>query len=103
MERLTFNEWTVSGEVFYLKELEGEFSASVKVRGVAKRAGVYSSQPLEFSCLMQENVYKQALRKGFAKYRNVTISGHLETWVKQGKNNEWQKVMFIADDILEVK
>ena len=42
-QRLTFNEWTVSGEVFYLKDLEGEFAASMQLRGVAKRDGVFSS------------------------------------------------------------
>lgn len=97
--RLSYNEWTVSGRVFYLKELEGEFSASLQLRGEARRLGVYASSVMEMKCLMQKDVYEVAKKKGLVMYCNATLSGHLETWVK--KDNK--KVMFIVDDILEIE
>lgn len=97
--RLSYNEWTVSGKVFYLKELEGEFSASLQLRGEARRLDVYASSVMEMKCLMQKDVYEVAKKKGLVMYCNATLSGHLETWVK--KDNK--KVMFIVDDILEVE
>lgn len=98
--RLSFNEWTVSGEVFYLKELNGEFATSVKIRGVAKRQGVFSSNIMEMLCLMQKSVYEQGKKKGLKLYCNATVSGHLETWTY---GNNKKKVMFIADDVIEVE
>lgn len=98
-----FNEWTVSGEVYYLKELEGEFSASAKIRGTASRQdGVYSSQILELPFLMQRKVYDEAKKKGLKVYRTATFSGHLETWHKTKNGKPCDKVMFVADYILEV-
>lgn len=101
-EVLSMNEWTVSGEVIYLKELEGEFAASVKLRGVAKREGVFSSQILEFPCLMQKSIYEEAKKKGFAMYKNVTFSGHLESWQKNKNGKDLRRIMFVADYVLEV-
>lgn len=98
--RLSFNEWTVSGEVFYLKELSGEFACSIQIRGVAKRNGVFSSNIMEMKCLLQKSVYEIAKKKGLRLYCNATISGHLETWTY---GNNKKKVMFIADDVIEVE
>lgn len=98
--RLSFNEWTVSGEIFYLKELDGEFSASVMIRGIAKRQGVFSSNVMEMKCIMQKKVYEISKKKGLRLYCNATLSGHLETWVY---GNNKKKVMFIVDDVIEVE
>lgn len=92
--KIPYNEWTVSGEVFYLKELDGEFSASVGIRGVSKRQNAISSNIMEMKCLMQKNVYESGMKKGLKLYCNATISGHLETWTSGNK-----KIMFIADEI----
>lgn len=90
------NEWNVEGRIFYLKELQGEFGASVKIEGEAKRTdGTYSTQLLEVACLLHPDVYKDAKEKGIKLNSRVVLSGHLETWCgKKGK-----KVMFIADYI----
>ena len=101
----SINEWTVSGRVFYLKEMQGEFSASLKIRGEAKRSdGVYSSQIMEVGCLLPPNVYEQAKKKGLKLNRQLCITGHLETWNHNSKGKPIEdKVMFIADAILEVE
>ena len=94
------NEWTVTGRVVYLKELQGEFSCSVRVEGKAKRVDVYTSQILKFGCLMQKPVYEDAKKKGIRMNRNVTLSGHLESWQKGSSYTP--KIMFVADYVLEV-
>ena len=94
------NEWTVSGRVDYLKELKGEFACSLRVMGSAKREGVYQSQILEFGCLMQKPVYEEAKKKGMQMFKNVTLSGHLESWQKGSSYTP--KIMFVADYVLEV-
>ena len=99
-EIMSMNEWTVSGRVSYLKELEGEFSASLRIEGKAQREGLFSSQILDFPCLMQNRVYAEAKRKGIAKNRNITLSGHLESWKNSTHANP--KIMFVADYVLEV-
>lgn len=100
MVNFSMNEWTVSGEVFYIKDLQGEFAASLRIRGVAKREGLFSSQILEFPCLMQKSVYEDAKKKGLFKFKQVTLSGHLESWKNSTSKNP--KVMFIADYVIEV-
>lgn len=95
------NEWTVSGEVFYLKELNGEFSGSLKIRGNSTREGAFSSQILEFPCLLQERVWQEAKKKGLALYKKVTLSGHIESWQKTNSQDA-RRIMFIADYIIEV-
>ena len=97
--KISFNEWKVSGEVFYLKELQGEFAASLKIRGVAQRPDVFSSNVLEFPCLMTERVYDEARRKGIKQYMNVTLSGHLESWDKSNGKKRKMKIYFIADNV----
>lgn len=104
MERLTYNEWTVSGEVIYIKELDAsnEFGCSVKLRGTARRKGANSSQVMEFGCLMERDTYAEALAKGFDKFKYVTLGGHVETWVKQREKEDRPRTRFVCDDILEV-
>lgn len=92
------NEWKVSGEVFYLKELQGEFAASLKLRGRSKRPDSFASQILEFACLMTQTVYDEAKRMGLRQYHEATLSGHLESWDKNGK----PKTYFIADKVESV-
>jgi hypothetical protein len=101
-KRLSFNEWTVSGTVFYIRELDGEFKASVKVRGEAQRPNLYSTQILEFGCLLPDNVYKDALKKGLALHKDVNFSGHLETWTRTINGKGKSKVMFVADYVLDI-
>ena len=102
MERLIFNEWTVSGEVTYIKILDdtNEFAVSVRIKGSARRKGNDSAQMMEFGCLMEQETYEEALRKGFDKFKYVTISGHIESWVKRVDASP--KIRFVCDDILEV-
>ena len=97
-EKITYNQWKVSGDVFRINELQGEFSASVRIRGIAKRPDVFSSNILEFVCLLTPRVYDEAKRLGMERYRSVTMSGHLESW-DRGKGS---KVYFIADKIENV-
>lgn len=101
--RLSFNEWTVSGEIFYLKKLEGEFAASIRIRGTARRAGVFSTDILELGCLMQKEVYDKAVTKGLRQYCWAVLSGHLESWVKDTPKGQRKKIMFIVDSVEEVK
>jgi len=98
---LSMNEWTVSGEIFYIKELKGEFAISLKIRGEAKRQEIYTSQVLEFSCLIPRNMYEEAKKKNLKLYKNVSLSGHLETWKKTINGKDKNKIMFIVDYILE--
>lgn len=94
------NEWTVTGKIDYLKELSGEFACSLRIKGIAKREGLYSSHPLDFPCLMQESVYAEAKQKGMKFNKEITLSGHLESWQKSTSKNP--KIMFIADYVLKV-
>ncbi len=94
------NEWKVSGYVFYLKELQGEFACSIMISGVAKRPNVYSSNKLELPCLMTPEVYDEAKRKGLRKKVEVTLSGHLESWCNSTSSNP--KVYFIADKVEKI-
>lgn len=103
MERLIYNEWTVSGRVDYLNLLEdNEFKASIKLIASARRKNMSSTQILNFGCLMEEETYKLALEKGVNKNKYVTLSGHIESWIKQGKKGDSIKTRFVCDDILEV-
>ncbi len=93
------NEWKVTGKVYYLKELTGEFSASVKIEGVASRPDVFSSSILKVACLLTSKAYDEAKRLGMTVRRNATLSGHLESWsTADGK----PKIYFIADRVEKV-
>ena len=92
----SMNEWRFSGEIFYLKELEKDYGASVKIRGVSE--GSFAQRECELSCLVGVDAYKDAVKKGIKQYKHVALSGHMETFVKNGI----PKMMFIADYILEV-
>lgn len=96
------NEWTVTGEVFYLRELDGEFAASLRIRGASRREGFESSQVLEVGCLMQAKAWQDAKVKGVDIYRKVTITGHLESWTRTYNNKEKRRIMLIADHVLSV-
>lgn len=97
---MAMNEWTVTGKVFYLKDLQGEFAASLKIKGVAKREQIFATNILEFPCLMQKEVYEDAKKKGMRMHKEVTLSGHLESWANGTSKNP--KIMFVADYVLEV-
>lgn len=100
---LSTNKWIVSGEVYSIRELGGEFAASVKIRGEAKRPDVYSSQILEILCLLTPRVYDDAKKRGLELYKTMKISGHLETWKRFVNNKTRQKVMFVADYLEKVE
>jgi len=89
------NEWKVGGEIFYLKEMSGEFAASLKLRGTSKRPGGFSANIFEFACLMPQVVYDDAKRLGIRLYHEAVLSGHLESWDK-GKG---LKTYFIVDKV----
>lgn len=95
------NEWKMAGYVFYLRELQGEFACSLKISGVAKRPGIFSSSKLEFPCLMTQSVYDEAKRRGLRTRVNVSLSGHLESWCNSTSSNP--KVYFIADKVDKVE
>ena len=100
---LSMNEWTCSGRVVYLKELEGDYALSVRLQGEANRAdGVYKSGRLEFGCILKGDVYEEAKKKGLKMGKTVCFSGHIETWDKTVHGKPANKVMFIADYVLEV-
>lgn len=103
MQRL--NDWTVSGEVVFIKELEqDEFAASIRIRGYSRRYMNSAPQILEFWCLMDDNVYGQALSMGLDKFVNVTVGGHFETYVKVRDNGkDKSRIMFVCDEVLEVE
>lgn len=96
------NEWTISGEVFYLRGLDGEFSASIRLRGISRREGFDSTQVLEVGCLMCRKAWEEACVKGVELYRRVTLSGHIESWTKAYEHKEERKIMLIADHVLSV-
>lgn len=98
-EVLSMNEWTVSGEVFYLRPLDTDFAASVKIRGTARRQGLYYSQILEIPCLMSGEAYSDGLAKGLGLYKSVTLAGHLESWVK---DNGKSRLMLVCDRCVRV-
>lgn len=102
MNFTSMNEWSFSGEVFYLKELDKDYGASLKIRGTSPRGdSLNSAQIVEITCLLTKDCYKQAKEKGLALYRKVAVSGHIETFVKDADFNK-VKNMFIAEYILEV-
>ena len=90
------NTWTFNGEIFYLKELEGEFAASLKLRGTYQRKNAISVQVAEVSCLMQKETYDRFKHSGYRTYDTITLSGHIESWVTKNST----KLMLIAEDIL---
>lgn len=91
------NEWIFSGEIFYLKELTGEFAASLKIRGTAKRQDAMSSQITELSVLVGSRIYEEMTAKGIKIYTQATLAGHMETWADEKKS----KTMFVVDEIIE--
>lgn len=100
---MSMNEWTYTGKVSYMRELNGEYSASVRMTGDVKRAdGLYKSDELQIGCIMRSNVFEEAKRKGLKIGKTVTFSGHLEIWDKTIHGKPANKVMFIADYVLEV-
>ena len=94
------NSWEVTGTVFYLKELQGEFACSLKISGIAKRPNLYSSSKLELPCLMTSEVYEEAKRLGLKTRMHCKLSGHLESWCNRSSSNP--KVYFVADKIENV-
>lgn len=104
MERLIFNEWTISGEVSYLKVFDekSEFGASAEIKGVSKRRNSDVRQRVDFSFIMEHDIFEKAKAKGFDKFKYVTVSGHIETWIQQGIKRDKTKTRFICDDIIEV-
>lgn len=91
------NQWQISGEVTYIKELQGEFGASLQVEGTSKRSeNSISIQKIKLPCLMTNKTYKESIKKGLRKFASVQITGHMESWEKNGK----PKIYFIADSLI---
>lgn len=92
------NEWTFSGEVFYIKDLDNcEFAVSLKLRGVSQRPESMSTQIVELSCLGDKNFKSELNKFDLKSHSNLVVSGHIETWFNNGR----QKNMFIADYVFE--
>ncbi len=94
------NEWTFYGRLFYLKELEGEFSVSLKLEGTSKRTGSFSEQIAKISCLGDKAFYDLFKKAGIKVNDEVTISGHLETWKQKDPTKSALRLMLIADRIV---
>lgn len=101
---MSYNEWTVSGEVIYIKEFTDwkEFHASIKIRGVSARSGCSSKQILEFGCLLSKTTYERAVEMGMDKYKNITATGHIESWVSQSGSGDKIKTRFVCDEVVTV-
>ena len=102
-------EYFNSKELQWLKDYfptvefeKGEFAASVKIRGIASREGVCSTQALELPCLFERRVYEEAKKKGFSKYKEVTLSGHLETWPLKNDRHGNMKIMLVCDYVMDI-
>ena len=93
------NEWTFSGEIIYIKELEEDFGASLRIRGTASRKDHIFSQPCEIGCLLTKSAYEKAKQKGIKLHKDISISGHLESFFKEKKQ---PKVMFVAERVVKV-
>ncbi len=100
---MSMNEWTYTGKVSYMREITGEYCASVKMTGDVKRSdGLYKSDELQIGCVMKADVYEEAKRKGMRIGKSVTFSGHLEIWDKTIHGKPANKLMLVADYVLEV-
>lgn len=101
---MSYNEWTVSGEIIYVKVFDNwdEFYASVKIRGVFARSGSSSRQILEFGCLLSKTTYERAVEMGFDKYKNAVLTGHIETWVSQSGSSDKLKTRFVCDEVVSI-
>lgn len=95
MTKYLENSWRFSGEVINVNELTGEFGASIKIRGFAKRPNAFSSSVVELLCLTFPDVYFDAQKRGLKRYISISASGHVESWEKGGS----LKTYFIADKI----
>ena len=98
MNKLSMNEWTFSGTVFYLKEFDKDYGASLKLRGSS--GNFFNSSIDEIGCLVTIDAWEDAVRKGVALNKFVTLSGHMESFTHGTSKSA--KTMFIADYILEV-
>lgn len=97
---INMNEFTFSGELFYKKKLHGEFKYSLKIRGTGQRLGAESSQLAEITCLIPKTMETGKL-ENLVLYKNVCVSGHIETFCKQKQNRIIEnKSMFIVDYVL---
>lgn len=96
-DNIRMNEFTFGGEVIYVKELKGEFSHFLKIRGISQRVNASSVNIVELSCFIPT-----ALKvKDIKSYEDITISGHIETFNKvrpTGKVDS--KNVFIVDYVL---
>lgn len=93
------NEFHFSGEIFYLKPMDGEFTVSIRVRGLSSRAGAMSTQICELSCLGQHPVFDSMKQAGIDVYSKVELSGHMETWTDKKGN---PKTMLILDSVSKI-
>lgn len=53
------NTWTFTGRVFYLKEMEGDYSCSIKMKG-STNEGTFKKDIVEFGCLLPKEVWNAA-------------------------------------------
>lgn len=97
------NEWIFTGDIFYFKELEtSEFVASIKLRGNAKRVNAISTQVAEISCLAEKSLYEGLKNNNIGMYsKNITLSGHIEQWNTNKHGKPVNKMMLIADYLVQ--
>lgn len=99
-----YNEWTFTGDIFYWKELDaGDFTLSLKLRGRACRVGTISGQIAEISCLVDNDLHQLLLDRKIKQYDTVTLQGHIEQWLTSKHGRPLNKIMLIADYLVEDK
>ncbi len=92
------NYWEFWGKVFYLKELSGNLSYSLKLSGTTNSE--YVSSIVELSCILPAHKKADLVKADVHLYDTVFVSGHFETWVKMNNAGEkTNKLMFIVDNI----
>ena len=95
------NEWKFTGEVVRIKEFNNyDVGASLTVRGVSQRRENVSSGIVEFSVVVQGDLWEKLSDEGLKPYSMVDFTGHIETWVNISDESFHvrQKIKFWADD-----
>ena len=72
---------------------------AIKILEMKDACGLLPKDEIIDYCL-QKKLYEEATRKGIKKNKEITLSGHLESWAKGTSINP--KIMFVADYIIEI-
>ena len=92
MNNINFNEWTFSGTVVYLRLLDKDFGASMRLK--------CDESNVEIGCLLTKDVWKIAEKKCVKLGSVITLSGRMENF--PNGTSKTPKTMFIAECVMEV-